>query len=626
MMTAFLITIFPLVTLSYAIDKIADGKSQSFNKWNKEFILNVFIQSFHAIVYVFVCGTVYSAGGLGDSYDFVLVIVGSTFLFTGEEIIKKIFSQESSSGATRSLAATAATTMVAATAAKKIVTGVAKPIVGKDSLYNKITNARAEVKAGESELRMFDKYAAPMQEPNVGLRLGSAQQAIQRIDADTSMTDEQKNAAKDRVTEVANARAALNNPNSRSTEELARAYETIQRAKQDPNYAHCADIVNETTKLSDAQMDDIEQTKVEVAGMIAGGVTDRQTIERHVKLKLAYTFEGMDENLQNRYTQMVFTDLAIYGATRGFTRSGTERELAQMETDARELGDSFRNLSSADFNDMNTLSRVGRLDADENLSEVLRARTAAFTDAGVYDPTLDETTRNLASAKAIYQNRGNNLFTAREQLNALERMNDLGDESDEARALMADVDEDLDVTMHILAKKMVASTDLTAEDRAYAQSILDRYEGDGVDTREGYTNEELSIHQVISLEGNDEGREEMLNGIHEARRETNRFEREAVQQMFTETLIDEGIDVEEGGLDTTTLYFNGKTREQIEAQIRTRGIRRLVGMNSRDGEYSLEDLGQEFFMGGPEANRVEDMNAGYLNNLDAYYRHFNGDE
>ena len=40
--TMFLIVVFPLVTISYAIDKIGDGKSQAFNNWFKEFVLNVF--------------------------------------------------------------------------------------------------------------------------------------------------------------------------------------------------------------------------------------------------------------------------------------------------------------------------------------------------------------------------------------------------------------------------------------------------------------------------------------------------------------------------------------------------------------------------------------------------------
>lgn len=56
---AFLIIIFPLVALSYAVDKIADGKSQALNTWVKEYIINVFVQTFHAIIYSFVLSLIH---------------------------------------------------------------------------------------------------------------------------------------------------------------------------------------------------------------------------------------------------------------------------------------------------------------------------------------------------------------------------------------------------------------------------------------------------------------------------------------------------------------------------------------------------------------------------------------
>jgi len=53
MMTiAFLIIIAPLVTVTYSIDKIGDGKSQALNAWLKEFSYTVLIQPFHCITYL----------------------------------------------------------------------------------------------------------------------------------------------------------------------------------------------------------------------------------------------------------------------------------------------------------------------------------------------------------------------------------------------------------------------------------------------------------------------------------------------------------------------------------------------------------------------------------------------
>lgn len=85
----FLIAIFPLVSISYALDKVADGKSQAFNNWCKEFVLQVFIQSFHAINYVLVMGIV---GKLAPS-DWLLQIIGITYITKGGDVIKNMFAQ-----------------------------------------------------------------------------------------------------------------------------------------------------------------------------------------------------------------------------------------------------------------------------------------------------------------------------------------------------------------------------------------------------------------------------------------------------------------------------------------------------------------------------------------------------
>ena len=47
---AFLIIIAPIITITYSIDKMGDGKSQALNTWFKEFVYNVLIQCFHCII------------------------------------------------------------------------------------------------------------------------------------------------------------------------------------------------------------------------------------------------------------------------------------------------------------------------------------------------------------------------------------------------------------------------------------------------------------------------------------------------------------------------------------------------------------------------------------------------
>lgn len=94
----FLIIIAPLITITYSIDKMGDGKSQALNAWLKEFIFNVLIQPFHCIIYV-VFADIAMDLVIGDRTlaSAVLAIIMIIFIFTAEKIIKKIFNFQASS-------------------------------------------------------------------------------------------------------------------------------------------------------------------------------------------------------------------------------------------------------------------------------------------------------------------------------------------------------------------------------------------------------------------------------------------------------------------------------------------------------------------------------------------------
>ena len=93
MMTiAFLITIAPLVTITYSIDKIGDGKSQALNAWLKEFSYTILIQPFHCITYL-------ALGSIGtqllernDSFgDIFIGLYFLSFILQSENIVRGIF-------------------------------------------------------------------------------------------------------------------------------------------------------------------------------------------------------------------------------------------------------------------------------------------------------------------------------------------------------------------------------------------------------------------------------------------------------------------------------------------------------------------------------------------------------
>lgn len=99
---AFLIVISPLITVTYSIDKMGDGKSQALNTWLKEFIFTVIIQPFHCVIYLVFYSSVMGAmsGSILDATNLgkmVFAVASVFFMLNAEGIVKKIFGIQPSS-------------------------------------------------------------------------------------------------------------------------------------------------------------------------------------------------------------------------------------------------------------------------------------------------------------------------------------------------------------------------------------------------------------------------------------------------------------------------------------------------------------------------------------------------
>ena len=98
---AVLIIIFPLVCMYYIIE-IARGKGgQVFSTWAKELMINIFIQSVHAITYAIIASVAISRvrediTTQGDSMNWIIIIVAINFITEGEKIIRKIIGANAS--------------------------------------------------------------------------------------------------------------------------------------------------------------------------------------------------------------------------------------------------------------------------------------------------------------------------------------------------------------------------------------------------------------------------------------------------------------------------------------------------------------------------------------------------
>ena len=105
-MVAFLITIFPLVAMTYVIDKAGDRKAQSFEIWFKEYIVNIIVQIFHAVVYVLVVGSAIKGFLDNNGQNWIFVLISVLFLFQGEKILRGIFGMKSAANTIGDLAST----------------------------------------------------------------------------------------------------------------------------------------------------------------------------------------------------------------------------------------------------------------------------------------------------------------------------------------------------------------------------------------------------------------------------------------------------------------------------------------------------------------------------------------
>ena len=101
---AFLIIIAPIITVTYSIDKMGDGKSQALNTWLKEFAYNTLIQVFHCIIYLALVQTSFNMLRMGAGANpgdmignAVLAFVMVIFMYQAEDIVKNIFNFKASS-------------------------------------------------------------------------------------------------------------------------------------------------------------------------------------------------------------------------------------------------------------------------------------------------------------------------------------------------------------------------------------------------------------------------------------------------------------------------------------------------------------------------------------------------
>lgn len=93
---AILTFLAPIIAIGFSIDKIKDGKSQSFSKWLKDYTVNVLLQSVHCLLYFIFITLAFNVAGQ-SIYGVVLALFLIMCIGKGEKVFKEIFDIESKS-------------------------------------------------------------------------------------------------------------------------------------------------------------------------------------------------------------------------------------------------------------------------------------------------------------------------------------------------------------------------------------------------------------------------------------------------------------------------------------------------------------------------------------------------
>lgn len=153
----FLIIISPLISITYSIDKMGDGKAQALGNWLKEFVYTILIQPFHCIMYLALVETAFNLlkaetlvngpfdMSLFNSAEYnqlaagVLAIMCLKFINDGEQVVRKIFGfqDDGSTG----MGAGAALGLAAIANAQKIGKSARVGVNNFKSKANKLGNA-----------------------------------------------------------------------------------------------------------------------------------------------------------------------------------------------------------------------------------------------------------------------------------------------------------------------------------------------------------------------------------------------------------------------------------------------------------------------------------------------------
>lgn len=338
-MIAFLIMIFPLIAFMYVWDKLNDGKSQSFSAWTQEFTVSVFVQSFHAIVYVFVCNAIYETLAKGST-DFILLICAGTFMFVGEDILKQIFGAGGTVSA-GSVTQSGAQIMVLTRATKRIVTSTIKNTIGKNGFTRQTI-------ASFRNARKYGLLTRKGPDGRTGLDVLGQNHTMNTAVAPYLPKSGE---VTDNIRTAAESAYILDNADKQNSKDVAKALGNLDRLRKIRNGEISGlsmtdlekkqfDAIMDKCKYRPEQFEALNSAMVTAAIMKSGGETTKNVMQ-YLKLEVEYAFPEVDKDsgkkkVANKMLKAAIINMKENGVSQNLTGKDIEKD---WETKVQRVND-----------------------------------------------------------------------------------------------------------------------------------------------------------------------------------------------------------------------------------------------------------------------------------------------
>lgn len=383
---AFLIIISPLITLTYAMDKMGDGKAQALNTWLKEFIFTVLIQPFHCIIYMtfgnvaFILLVDTGSGTLKAIACAIIAIICINFIKEGEKIVRKIFNFQDDDKQT-SLAAGMAVATVAASKAKNVGKNTRKAVnsvrnLRKNTVPNLLRSAKVEaltigrIISGQGEGKSTREIKSEVS-TDVDNKKAEKEERKTREKYGVSTGNNQAEIDA-RATAILNANGSLTRTEAAAKARLEIAKEKRQSAKSD-NFSKKHPVIKSARGKIKAVKSVIQQSEtLRELGKLGKGY-----IAAGAGLALGSGVYGTTQN----FSQSLMSGFATYRGTNEFFKNSSKTLRKDVDARLDSLGMSGKVDAANKINSI--LANASKYEEKDELDKIMKELEKALEKAGV---------------------------------------------------------------------------------------------------------------------------------------------------------------------------------------------------------------------------------------------------